>query len=43
MNLKLFWAKLFKKNDTQPEIVKVKEHRPRYDKKERELWKALYD
>jgi len=43
MNLKLFWAKLFKKNDTQPEIVKVKEHKPRYDRKEKELWKALYD
>jgi hypothetical protein len=43
MNLKLFWAKLFKKNDTQPEIVKAKEHKPRYDRKEKELWKALYD
>ncbi len=43
MNLKLFWAKLFKKNDGQPEIVKVKEHRPRYDRKEKDLWKALYD
>ena len=43
MNFKLFWAKLFKKNSTQPEIVKEKEHRPRYDKKERDLWKALYD
>ncbi len=43
MNLKLFWAKLFKKNDIQPEIVKAKEHKPRYDRKEKELWKALYD
>ena len=43
MNLKLFWAKLFRKNDTQPEIVKAKEHKPRYDRKEKELWKALYD
>ena len=43
MNLKLFWAKMFKKNDNQPGIVKEKEHRPRYDKKERDLWKALYD
>jgi hypothetical protein len=43
MNLKLLWAKLFKKNELQPENVKEKEHRPRYDKKETELWKALYD
>ena len=43
MNFKLFWAKLFRKNDNQPGIVKEKEHRPRYDKKERDLWKALYD
>jgi hypothetical protein len=43
MNLKLLWAKLFKKNDLQPDVVKEKEHRPRYDKKEKELWKALYD
>jgi len=43
MNLKLKWAKLFKKNDTQPAAVKERTHRPRYDKKERELWKDLYD
>ncbi len=42
-NIKLFWAKLFKKNDTQPAIVKEKERKPRYDKKEQDLWKALYD
>jgi hypothetical protein len=43
MNLKLFWAKVFKKNEIQPEIVKAKEHKPRYDRKEKEVWKALYD
>jgi len=43
MNIKLLWAKWFKKNDTQPAIVKEKAHKPRYDRKEKELWKALYD
>jgi hypothetical protein len=43
INLKLLWAKLFRKNDTQPQVVKEKEHRPRYDKKEKDLWKALSD
>jgi hypothetical protein len=42
-NAKLWWSKLFKKNDTQPSAVKEKVRRPRYDKKERELWKDLYD
>jgi len=35
--------KLFKKNDTQPKSVKEKVRRPRYDPKERDLWKDLYD
>jgi len=43
MNLKLKWAKLFRKNATQPEAVKEKIRRPRYDKRERDLWKDLYD
>src|SRR5258707_15477978 len=43
MSLKLKWAKLFRKNDTQPKSVKEKTHRPRYDPKERDLWKDLYD
>jgi hypothetical protein len=43
MTLKLKWAKLFKKNDTQPASVKQKVRRPRYDPKERDLWKDLYD
>ncbi len=43
MNIKLKWAKLFKKNATQPDAVKEKVRRPRYDKKERDLWKDLYD
>ncbi|HLZ16730.1 MAG TPA: hypothetical protein VKQ08_06810, partial [Cyclobacteriaceae bacterium] len=43
MNIKLKWAKLFRKNATQPTVVKEKVRRPRYDKKERELWKDLYD
>jgi hypothetical protein len=40
---KLWWSKLFKKNDTQPTAVKEKVRRPRYDKSERDLWKDLYD
>ena len=43
MSLKLKWAKLFKKNDTQPKAVKERTRRPRYDPKERDLWKDLYD
>jgi hypothetical protein len=43
MNVKLWWAKLFKKNENQTEAVKEKVRKPRYDKKEKELWKDLYD
>jgi hypothetical protein len=43
MNVKLKWTKLFKKNGTQPDAVKEKVRRPRYDKKEKDLWKDLYD
>jgi len=42
-DVKLLWTKLFKKNGTQPDAVKDKVRRPRYDKKEKELWKDLYD
>lgn len=42
-DVKLLWAKLFKTNGTQPDAVKEKVRRPRYDKKEKELWKDLYD
>jgi hypothetical protein len=42
-NAKLWWSRLFKKSDTQPNAVKEKVRRPRYDKNERELWKDLYD
>ncbi len=43
MNIRLKWAKLFKSNANQPAAVKEKVRRPRYDKKEKELWKDLYD
>ncbi len=43
MNIKLKWAKLFKRSANQPSAVKEKVRRPRYDKKEKELWKDLYD
>jgi len=42
-NIKLFWAGIFKKQSTQPDAVKDKVRKPRYDKKEKELWKDLYD
>ncbi len=42
-NVRLWWSKLFKKNDIQPTAVKEKVRRPRYDKKEKDLWKDLYD
>jgi hypothetical protein len=37
-NLKLWWARNFKKNDNLPGNVKEKEHKPRYDKREEGLW-----
>ncbi|HRJ31732.1 MAG TPA: hypothetical protein PLV21_11965 [Cyclobacteriaceae bacterium] len=37
-NFKLFWARLFKKSDTQPEHLKEKIQKPRYDKREQGLW-----
>lgn len=37
-NFKLWWARLFKKNETQPEHLKAKERKPRYDKGESGLW-----
>ncbi len=37
-NLKLWWARLFKKEETQPENLKYKGKKPRYDKGEQGLW-----
>lgn len=37
-NIKLWWAKTFKKNDNQPDHLKEKGPRPRYDKGEQGLW-----
>jgi hypothetical protein len=37
-NFKLWWARLFKKEDTQPDHLKDKGHKPRYDKGEAGLW-----
>ena len=37
-NFKLWWAKLFKKSDTQPDHLKEKYRKPRYDKREDGLW-----
>ena len=42
-DFKLLWSKIFKKNGIQPTAVKEKPVRPRYDKRERELWPGLYD
>ena len=38
MDVRLFWSKLFRKNDTQPVNLKEKIRRPRYDKREKGLW-----
>jgi len=37
-NFKLWWARLFKKEETQPDHLKDKGHKPRYDKGEQGLW-----
>ena len=37
-NLRLFWAKLFRKNEGQPQHLKEKVRRPRFDKREQGLW-----
>jgi hypothetical protein len=37
-NFKLWWARLFKKSETQPDHLKEKERKPRYDKGESGLW-----
>jgi hypothetical protein len=37
-NLKLWWARTFKKQETQPENLKYKGKKPRYDKGEDGLW-----
>lgn len=38
MNVKLTWAKLFRKSENQPQNLKDKPQRPRYDKREKGLW-----
>ena len=38
MNVKLFWAKLFRKTETQPDHLKDKIRKPRYDKGESGMW-----
>lgn len=37
-NFKLWWARLFKKEETQPDHLKEKGRKPRYDKGEEGLW-----
>lgn len=37
-NFKLWWARLFKKQDTQPDHLKEKGKKPRYDKGELGMW-----
>jgi hypothetical protein len=37
-NFRLWWARLFKKNDNQPQHLKDKTGKPRYDKREAGLW-----
>jgi hypothetical protein len=38
MNVKLIWAKLFRKSENQPDHLKEKTRRPRYDKGEQGMW-----
>jgi hypothetical protein len=42
-NIKLTWAKMFKKNENEPKAAKPDNHPLRYDRKEKDLWKVLYD
>jgi len=37
-NFKLWWARLFKKSETQPDHLKQKIRKPRYDKGEQGMW-----
>ncbi|MTI24497.1 hypothetical protein [Fulvivirga kasyanovii] len=37
-SFKLLWAKFFKKNENQPDNLKQKERKPRYDKREEDIW-----
>ena len=37
-NFKLWWARLFKKQETQPDHLKEKGRKPRYDKGEAGMW-----
>lgn len=37
-NFKLWWSKTFKKNEAQPEHLKQKEKKPRYDNGEQGMW-----
>jgi hypothetical protein len=37
-SIKLLFAKWFKKNEGQPDNLKEKERRPRFDKRERDIW-----
>jgi hypothetical protein len=37
-NLKLWWARLFKKQENQPDHLKEKGKKPRYDKGEQGMW-----
>jgi hypothetical protein len=37
-NVKLWWSRTFRKSETQPDHLKEREHKPRYDKDEQGLW-----
>lgn len=40
LKFKIWWAKLFKKSANQPDAVKEKPKKPRYDKRERDIWET---
>ena len=37
-DIKLWWSRTFRKNETQPDNLKEKGRKPRYDKHEEGLW-----
>ncbi len=38
LKFRLWWSNLFKANSNQPDNIKKKERKPRYDKRENDLW-----
>ena len=41
LKFRIWWAKVFRKNAGQPDAVKAKERKPRYDKGEQNIWETM--